>query len=45
MLERLKWWLYSRYVFLFVSKGPLSCRRIVHAMPPRSARSGEVKHD
>ena len=31
MLERIKWWLYSRYVFLFVSKGPLRCRRIVHA--------------
>jgi len=29
MIEKLKWWLYSRYVFLFVSKGPLRCRRIV----------------
>lgn len=24
-------WLYSRFVFLFVSKGPLRCRRIVYS--------------
>lgn len=29
MIEKCKRWLYSRYVFLFVSKGPLRTRRIV----------------
>lgn len=29
MIEKIKRWLYARYVFLFVSKGPLRTRRIV----------------